>query len=245
MSQRGVGTDEPAVRVDNLRVVRGGRVVLAGLSLEVASGAVTGLLGPSGSGKTTLMRAVVGVQRIITGAVTVLGAPAGTAGLRRDVGYVTQSPAVYPDLTVSENLRYFAATTGAPRARVSDVLREVGLSARADQLTAQLSGGERARLSLATALLPHPRLLVLDEPTVGLDPVLRRDLWTLFHELAHAGATLLVSSHVMQEAQHCDTLLLLREGVLLFAGTPTQLQARTHSNDLDDAFLSIVEQQEG
>jgi ABC-2 type transport system ATP-binding protein len=234
---------ELAVQVDRLRVERGGRVVLEELSVEVACGTVTGLLGPSGSGKTTLMRAIVGVQRIVAGTVTVLGAPAGTAGLRREVGYVTQSPAVYPDLTVEENLRYFAATTGAPRSRVADVLRDVDLQARADQLAARLSGGELARLSLATALLAQPRLLVLDEPTVGLDPVLRRDLWALFHNLAAERATLLVSSHVMQEARHCDTLLLLREGVLLFAGTPAQLEAHTDSDDLDEAFLAIVEQE--
>ena len=236
---------ELAVQVDRLRVERDGRVVLEELSLEVACGTVTGLVGPSGSGKTTLMRAIVGVQRIVAGAVTVLGAPAGTARLRREVGYVTQSPAVYPDLTVEENLRYFAATTCAPSSRVADVLRDVDLTARANQLAARLSGGELARLSLATALLAQPRLLVLDEPTVGLDPVLRRDLWALFHNLAAEGATLLVSSHVMQEARHCDTLLLLLDGVLQFAGTPTQLEAHAHSADLDEAFLAIVEQQEG
>ena len=236
-------SDGLAVKVDGLRVVRGGRVVLGGLSLEIPRGMVTGLIGPSGSGKTTLMRSIVGVQRIVAGAVTVLGAPAGAAGLRRQVGYVTQSPAVYPDLTVDENLRYFAATTGAPRGRVADVLRDVDLQARADQLAGRLSGGELARLSLATALLARPRLLVLDEPTVGLDPVLRRDLWTLFHDLAAHGGTLLVSSHVMQEARHCDTLLLLREGVVVFAGTPAALERHAGTDDLDEAFLTIIEQE--
>ncbi len=236
-------SNHAALRAKGLRVVRGGRDVLAGLSCEVESGTVTGLLGPSGSGKTTLIRAIVGVQRNVAGSLAVLGAPAGSARLRRDVGYVTQSPAVYPDLTVEENLRYFAATTDAAPARVAEVLRDVDLSAHASRLAAHLSGGELARLSLATALLAQPRLLVLDEPTVGLDPVLRRDLWTLFHELARAGATLLVSSHVMQEARQCDSLLLLRAGLLLFAGTPAELQAQTGTNDLDAAFLTIVEQQ--
>ena len=234
-----------AIAVDQLVIDRLGTRVLPGISLSIPTAMITGLLGPSGSGKTTLLRAIMGVQIITSGSVTVLGLPAGHRDLRSTVGYVTQAPAVYLDLSVRENLRYFAAIAGAPVGRVDEVIEVVDLGELRDRRVDQLSGGQRSRVSLATALLGRPQLLVLDEPTVGLDPVLRRDLWALFHNLAAEGATLLVSSHVMQEAQHCDTLLLLREGVLLFAGTPTQLQARTHSDDLDEAFLSIVEQQEG
>jgi ABC-2 type transport system ATP-binding protein len=227
-----------AVRVDDLRVVRGGTVVLPGLSCEIESGTVTGLLGPSGSGKSTLIRAIVGVQRIAGGTVEVLGEPAGSKPLRSRVGYMTQAPSVYGDLTVGENLRFFARVLGVP---VGDVLEVVSMTEYADRVVGRLSGGQRARVSLATALLGEPDLLVLDEPTVGLDPVLRRDLWNLFHELADHGATLLVSSHVMDEADRCDALLLLREGRLLAQATPAELRQRTGADNLEDAFLRLVE----
>ncbi len=230
-----------AVVVDRLRVVRGGKVVLPELSCSVAQGSVTGLLGPSGSGKSTLIRAVVGVQKVAGGAVTVLGEPAGSRGLRSRVGYVTQAPSVYGDLTVRENLRFFARVLGAPSGSIERALDDVSLEAEADRVVARLSGGQRARVSLATALLGEPALLVLDEPTVGLDPLLRRDLWNLFHALADGGATLLVSSHVMDEAERCDSLLLLRDGVLLAAETPAELRARTGAQSLDEAFLRLVE----
>ena len=231
-----------AVRVDELRVVRGGRVVLPGISLSVATGSVTGLLGPSGSGKTTLMRAIVGVQVVESGRVEVLGEPAGSPSLRARVGYVTQAPSVYGDLTVRENLVYFAKVLRARAARVDVVLETVGLEDRAGQVVRTLSGGERARVSLATALLNEPDVLVLDEPTVGLDPVLRRDLWDTFHRLAEEGATLLVSSHVMDEADRCDDLLLLREGRIVAAEKPDELRRRTGAASLEDAFLRVVEQ---
>ncbi len=230
-----------AVAVRGLRVLRGGTLVLDGLSLEVESGLVTGLLGPSGSGKTTLMRSLVGVQRVAGGTITVLGEAAGTPGLRRRVGYVTQTPSVYADLTVRENLRYFARLLGAPRARVDEALAAVGLGRLAARVVGRLSGGEQARASLATALLGAPELLVLDEPTVGLDPVLRRDLWDTFHRLAAAGTTLLVSSHVMDEAERCHRLLLMREGRLLAAGTPAELREQTGADALDAVFLRLIE----
>jgi ABC-2 type transport system ATP-binding protein len=232
-----------AIAVDGLRVVRGGRTVLDGLSFDVRRGAVTGLLGPSGSGKTTVMRAIVGVQKIAGGGVEVLGHPAGSAPLRSRVGYVTQAPSVYADLTVAENLRYFAAVLGAPSSDVGRVVGEVGLEEYVDSLIASLSGGQRARVSLAAALLGTPELLVLDEPTVGLDPVLRRDLWRLFHELAAAGTTLLISSHVMDEAVRCDRLLLLRDGRLLADDAPTALLEQTGTADIEAAFLALVEGQ--
>ncbi len=232
---------DPAVAISQLRVVRGRLEVLAELSLTVDRGTVTGLLGPSGSGKTTLLRAIVGVQRVASGDVTVLGQPAGSAHLRSIVGYMTQAPSVYGDLTVTENLTFFARILGAATGRIAAVVADVDLGAHQDQLVRDLSGGERARVSLATALLNDPPLLVLDEPTVGLDPVLRRDLWALFHRLAAAGTTLLVSSHVMDEARHCDALLLLRDGQLLYHGPPAQLLADTGADDLNEAFLSLIE----
>ncbi|HEY8774003.1 MAG TPA: ABC transporter ATP-binding protein [Gaiellaceae bacterium] len=231
----------PAVAVEGLRVRRGGNLVLDGLSLEVRAGVVTGLLGPSGSGKSTLIRSIVGVQIVEGGTVTALGRPAGSPSLRSRVGYVTQAPSVYGDLTVRENLRYFGQILRVAAKRIGETIDEVDLRSQADQLVNRLSGGQRARVSLATALLNRPELLVLDEPTVGLDPVLRRDLWRLFHSLAEAGSTLLVSSHVMDEAQRCDALLLLREGGLLGSLTPDELRARTGEQDLEAAFLALAE----
>ena len=237
-----------AIEVDGLRVARGGAEVLHGISMSVPPGVVAGLLGPSGCGKTTLMRAIVGVQIVAGGTVIVLGLPAGDPALRsrvsrharERVGYVTQAPSVYGDLTVLENVRYFAAIVGADSARVAEVLDAVGLAGRERQLTASLSGGERARVSLASALLGRPELLVLDEPTVGLDPVLRADLWRMFHALAAEGTTLLISSHVMDEAAECDRLILMRDGSLLEETTPQLLRDRTGEQDLGRAFLAVI-----
>jgi ABC-2 type transport system ATP-binding protein len=230
-----------AIVVDRLRVVRGRRVALDNISLAIAGGVVTGLLGPSGSGKSTLIRAVVGVQRVESGQALVLDEPAGSPSLRRRVAYTTQEPSVYGDLTVRENLRYFARILGAPTSRVDEAVETVGLAPDADRVVDRLSGGQRARASLASALLGRPEVLVLDEPTVGLDPVLRRDLWTTFRELAAAGATVLVSSHVMDEAERCDDLVLLREGKLLASGPVADIRQRTGTDDLDEAFLRLIE----
>jgi ABC-2 type transport system ATP-binding protein len=223
-------------------VSRGGKLVLPGLSLDVRAGSVTGLLGPSGSGKTTLIRAIVGVQIVDGGDVQVLGEPAGSPALRRRVAYVTQTPSVYADLSVRENLSYFARVLDAPSESAEEAIATVGLDKRASQVVSTLSGGERARVSLAAALVGSPELLVLDEPTVGLDPVLRRDLWDLFHRLADGGATLLVSSHVMDEADRCDELVLLREGRVLAQTTPADIRSRTGARDLDEAFLRLIEE---
>jgi ABC-2 type transport system ATP-binding protein len=233
-----------AVAVKDLRVVRGGRVVLPGLSCEVDAGAVTGLLGPSGSGKSTLLRSIVGVQRVAGGEVEVLGEPAGSRRLRSRVGYMTQAPSVYGDLTVRENLRFFARVLGLPAAVIDRTIEDVALSDHADWIVGRLSGGQLTRVSLAAALLGSPDLLVLDEPTVGLDPVLRRDLWNFFHRLTGEGKTLLVSSHVMDEADRCDRLLLLREGRLLATGTSAELRTRTGAEQLDDAFLRLIDEAE-
>ena len=230
----------PAVAVRGLRVARGGREVLHGIDVAVPGGLVTALVGPSGCGKTTLMRAITGVQRIASGSVSVLERPAGAVDLRHRVGYMTQAPSVYEDLTVGENLRYFAAVAGAGAAAARAVLETVRMGALERQLVSTLSGGERARVSLAVALVGDPQVLVLDEPTVGLDPVLRAELWATFHALADAGRCVLVSTHVMDEARECDRLLLLRDGHLLADTTPGELLRRTGASDLSDAFLATV-----
>ena len=231
---------DAAVDVDNLRVIRGKRVALDNITVRIARGTITGLLGPSGCGKTTLMRSVVGTQIIEQGTVTVLGHPAGSAELRHRVGYVTQDPTIYDDLRVLDNVRYFAALTGVDAASADEAIATVGLDDHRTALCGNLSGGQRTRASLACALVSHPDLLVLDEPTVGLDPVLRVDLWEQFHRLAADGTTLLVSSHVMDEADHCGDLLLMREGHLLAHTTPTKLREDTGCQSLEEAFLSVI-----
>jgi ABC-2 type transport system ATP-binding protein len=228
------------VAVRDLVVVRGGKEVLPGISLDVTSG-VTGLLGPSGCGKTTLMRSLVGAQQVRSGTVEVLGEPAGSAALRTRIGYVTQAPSVYHDLTVAENLAFFARVLGVDRSSADEAIDVVGLGDQRQQVVGKLSGGQLSRASLAVALLGTPDLLVLDEPTVGLDPVLRRDLWELFHRLADAGAAVLVSSHVMDEAERCHRLLLMREGRIIADGSPDEIRARTGAADIEQAFLSLVE----
>jgi ABC-2 type transport system ATP-binding protein len=230
-----------AITIRGLTVRRGDKVVLPELDADIEAGRVTGLLGPSGSGKSTLMRAVVGVQIVEGGSVQVLGEPAGSPQLRSRVAYITQAPSVYADLTVHENLRYFARILDVPLQRVDEAIETVDLSVEQDRVVERLSGGERARVSLASALLGDPDVLVLDEPTVGLDPVLRRDLWSTFKRLADDGATLLVSSHVMDEADRCDELLLMRDGRILVHAAPADVLARTGARDLDGAFLRLVE----
>jgi ABC-2 type transport system ATP-binding protein len=230
------------IDIEDLTVRRGGRPVLRELSARLPAGEVIGLLGPSGSGKTTLIRSIVGVQKLAGGSVRVLGEPAGSPALRSRVAYVTQAPSVYADLTVRENLHYFARVLGAPTDRIGEALAAVDLQDAGDQLVSTLSGGQRSRASLACALLGRPELLVLDEPTVGLDPVLRRDLWDLFHRLAAGGATLLVSSHVMDEAARCDRLLLIREGGLVADTTPGELRDDTGEEEMESAFLHLLEE---
>lgn len=230
-----------AIEVRDLVVRRGGHLVLPGLSVDVPRGQVVGLLGPSGSGKSTLIRAIVGVQICLSGTVTVLGEPAGSTGLRHRVGYSTQAPSVYDDLSVRDNLGYFAAVTAAGRDAVERTIDLVDLRDHAGALARDLSGGQRSRVNLAAALVGSPEVLVLDEPTVGLDPVLRRSLWELFHRLADAGTTLLVSSHVMDEATRCDRLVLLRQGRILADATLPELLSMTGAPDAETAFLHLID----
>lgn len=235
---------EPAIDVHDLVVERGKQEVLHGVSTEIERGVVTGLLGPSGAGKTTLMRAIVGVQLVKSGKVTVLGRPAGSPELRRTMGYLTQSPSVYPDLTVRENVRYFASLYGLRAGEAERTIINVGLEDQAHQLVSTLSDGQHSRASLACALVGQPEVLVLDEPTVGQDPVLRDELWRRFRKLADDGAALLVSSHVMDEANRCDRLLLIRDGSIIADDTPAAVKETAGTDDLDEAFLRLVHRQE-
>jgi len=228
-----------AVTATDLRVTRGRKEILHGLDLNLAPGTIAGLLGPSGCGKTTLMRTIVGVQRY-RGQVEVLGHAPGAAAVRGRVGYVTQDQAVYTDLTARQNLRYFASLAGSRARDLDEVLDVVGLTALADRPVSTYSGGEAGRVSLACALVADPDLLVMDEPTVGLDPVTREELWTTFHALAQKGTTLLVSSHVMDEAFRCDRVLLMREGRLLASTTADDLLKSTGAETVDSAFLAVI-----
>jgi ABC-2 type transport system ATP-binding protein len=231
---------EPAIDINHLRVIRGKRPALHDFSVRIARGSITGLLGPSGCGKTTLMRCIVGTQIVTSGTVTVLGHPAGSAMLRRRVGYLPQDPALYNDLRIIDNVRYLASLYGFDSSAADTAIDRVGLTDHRTAFCGNLSGGQRTRASLACALVCQPDLLVLDEPTVGLDPVLRVDLWEEFTDLARGGTTLLVSSHVMDEADHCGDLLLMRDGQLVAHTTPTQLREDTGCTSLEDAFLSII-----
>jgi len=233
--------DEEAITARHVSVVREGTTALNDVSFMIPQGKITGLIGPSGSGKTTLMRGIIGSQLLTKGELTVLGQPAGSPELRSQIGYVTQAPAVYDDLTAAQNLQYFAAILGLDRkAETARVLQAVDLQRQAAQLVGTMSGGERARVSLAVALLGEPQLLVLDEPTVGLDPVLRQSLWKLFHELAVAGRSLLISSHVMDEAEQCPELLLLRDGAVLYHGPKEKLLSTSHTKSVQAAFLRLA-----
>jgi ABC-2 type transport system ATP-binding protein len=229
-----------AVGGTGLQVLKNKKPILGALDFSIQKGTLTGLVGPSGSGKTTLMRAIVGVQRLTKGELRVLGLQAGDARLRAQIGYVTQTPSVYGDLTVEQNLRYFATIARAGRLVVDQVIETVHLASQRSQIVDTLSGGQRARVSLAVALLGDPELLVLDEPTVGLDPVLREELWALFKDLADDGKTLLISSHVMDEAERCDQLILLRDGKLLWNDSKSALLKETSTTDVGSAFIAAV-----
>lgn len=232
--------ERSAIAARDLVVVRGDNEILHGLTFEVPRGSIVGLMGPSGCGKTTLMRTVVGVQRIERGELRVLGHSPSDAALRPKLGYVTQAVSVYRDLTVRDNTAYFAALQGFSKEDAARAIETVGLAEFADRAVENLSGGQASRASLACALVGRPELLVLDEPTVGLDPVTREEIWTHLRRLADRGATLLVSSHVMDEAARCDSVLLMRDGRLLAHLPPHDLLARTGEQTMDDAFLALI-----
>ena len=235
-----IASAQPAISIENLRIDRGGRTVIDTISLSVPAGIITGLLGPSGCGKTTMMRTLVGAQKITAGSAAVFDQPAGARSLRQRIGYVTQSPSIYPDLTTFENVRYFARLYGVDKDRAREVIDSVGLTNKKSELAGNLSGGQKGRVSLACALVCDPDLLILDEPTVGLDPVLRAELWDQFTALANRGKTLLISSHAMDEARHCAELILMRDGAILAHAAPHDIMRRTGCRDLESAFLSLV-----
>src|SRR6267378_5954358 len=232
-----------AVEATDVRKRFGPIEALAGLSLSVYEGEIYGLLGPNGSGKTTLIRGLAGLVRPDAGRLAVFGVAPRVAVSAGRVGYMTQAPALYAELTVDENLRFFAALEGVTdvERRIEESLRTVDLLDRRNSVVATLSGGMRTRISLASTLLHDPRLLLLDEPTVGVDPVLRRDFWSHFRGLAQKGVTILVSSHVMDEAARCDRLGLIRSGVVLAEGSANDLVARAGTKDLESAFVALAE----
>jgi ABC-2 type transport system ATP-binding protein len=234
-----------AIVAKHLGIERAGRQVLKNLSFQITPGTVTGLIGPSGSGKTTLMRGIVGLQKISSGALEVLGLSAGSAPLRDRIGYMAQSPSVYGDLSVRQNVAYFARILGYPRSEADRVIQLVDLNPQQEQTVDTLSGGQQARASLAIALLGRPALLVLDEPTVGLDPVLREDLWQLFRRLSSEGTTLIISSHVMEEASRCDQLLLVRDGRLIANDSIAAILQTTGTPNVEAAFLQLVTRKKG
>jgi ABC-2 type transport system ATP-binding protein len=227
-----------AVDVDNVVKSFGTMRALDGVTLRVKAGEIYGLLGPNGAGKTTLIRAIVGLIAPDSGTVTVLGSRMPNLDILGSVGYMTQGAALYPDISVEENLRFFAAISGAD-SNVDEVLKVVELDQRRKSVVATLSGGMRQRCSLACALVHRPRLLLLDEPTVGVDPQLRVQFWEHFREMAAAGTTILVSSHVMDEAERCQRLGLIRFGKLLGEGSPNEVRAAAGTNNLEEAFLKL------
>jgi ABC-2 type transport system ATP-binding protein len=232
-----------AVAASDVRKRFGQIEALAGLSLSVYEGEIYGLLGPNGSGKTTFIRCLAGLVRPDVGRLTVFGVAPRVAVSAGRVGYMTQAPALYAELTVDENLRFFASLQGVVDVdrRMEESLRTVDLLDRRRSVVGTLSGGMRTRISLASTLLHDPGLLLLDEPTVGVDPVLRRDFWAHFRGLAAKGVTILVSSHVMDEAARCDRLGLIRGGVVLAEGNADDLVARAGTRDLESAFLALAE----
>jgi ABC-2 type transport system ATP-binding protein len=236
-----------AVVVHDLSISYDGKLkALDKVSLNIPAGQITGLIGPSGSGKTTLIKAIVGRLKLPADKVTVLGLPAGTSHLRSSVAYMAQELAVYADLTVKQNLSYFAKVAGLDRAkaksRVEQVLVSVDLVDKQDAIVSDLSGGQMQRVSLGVAILGRPKLLVFDEPTVGLDPVLIESLWKLFRQLIKGGSTIIISSHSMGEARRCDDLVLMRAGNIIATGEPRELMKKTKTPSIEQAFLSLVKE---
>ncbi len=232
-------SDSYAVDVDRVTRRFGAFTALDGVTLQVRRGEIYGLLGPNGAGKTTLIRLIVGLLEAQSGTVTVLGRRMPDVGVLRKVGYMTQQAALYPAISVEENVRFFADINGAEDG-VREVLELVQLYERRGSVVATLSGGMRQRCSLACALVHRPELLLLDEPTVGVDPQLRVQFWEDFRRMAAAGTTIVVSSHVMDEAERCQRLGLIQFGRLLAEGTPSEIRAQAGKQNLEDAFLELA-----
>lgn len=236
---------EPAVKIKNLSIVLGGQIkALKHINLELPPGKITGFIGPSGAGKTTLIKCIVGRLEVSKGSVDIFGLPAGSPNLRSSVSYMTQELSVYTDLTVSENLGYFARMVGLSRTEtaktIKDLLQVIDMPDKANTLVSNLSGGQKQRVSLAIALIGAPKLMVLDEPTTGLDPALRENLWRLFYKIAAGGTTLIISSHSMDEAGRCEDLVLIREGEIIAHDEPKELLRKTDTGSVEQAFLKLV-----
>lgn len=231
--------EQYAVDVENVSKSFGAVTALDGVTLRVKRGEIYGLLGPNGAGKTTLIRLLVGLLEAHAGTVTVLGHRMPEVDVLRHVGYMTQQAALYPGLSVEENVRFFAAINGVEDG-VKEALEMVDLYERRSSEVSTLSGGMRQRCSLACALVHRPQLLLLDEPTVGVDPQLRVQFWEDFRRMADAGTTIIVSSHVMDEAERCQRLGLIQYGKMLAEGTPGEIRDIAGSTNLEDAFLKLA-----
>lgn len=230
-----------SIELRGIEVQRGGHPIITDLNLTVRSGEVFGLIGPSGSGKTTLIRGLLGLSPITNGSARVLDWSPGDASLRSRIGYMPQDAAIYPDLSARENLEFFAAIYRVDRQRIDDLLGMLDIEAIADRPVMTYSGGQRQRVALAAALIPKPEILLLDEPTVGLDPRLRVHLWETFRRLAHDGDTLVVSTHVMDEAEKCDRIAFMMDGQVVATGTPDELREQAGVSDLESAVLVLTD----
>ena len=228
------------IKFQDVSVRRAKTEALSSVNFEVSNGQIVGLLGPSGAGKSTIMRSIVGVQNGVTGSVEVLGEKSGSVDLATRVAYSTQQSSVFDDLSVTQNLLYTAAILGLDKKRVPQVISTVKLEGYEKAKVRDLSGGQKSRVSLAMALIGDPELLVLDEPTVGLDPVLRAELWGLFRKLANQGKTLLVSSHVMDEAERCDQIIFVRDGKVIAFDTLANILKNTKTKSAEEAFLVLA-----
>ena len=228
-----------AVDIEGVKKRFGELHALDGVNLRVRPGEIYGLLGPNGAGKTTLIRSIVGLVAPDAGTVTVLGRRMPDVDVLRNIGYMTQQAALYPGLSVEENVEFFAAINGA-EGGVDEALKMVELDQRRKSVVATLSGGMRQRCSLACALVHKPKLLLLYEPTVGVDPQLRVQFWEDFRKMAADGTTIVVSSHVMDEAERCQRLGLIQFGRLLAEGTPNEVRAQAGTNNLEEAFLRLA-----
>jgi ABC-2 type transport system ATP-binding protein len=232
---------ESIVSIQNVTKVFGKQTVLQEINLEIHKGEIFGLLGPSGAGKTTLVKQLIGLDLPTNGEVYLFGKKMPSLDLIQGVGYMSQSDALYTELSAKENLEFFATLYGLKgkgrKKRIDEVMEIVQLTEHLNKLVSQYSGGMKRRLSLAAALLHEPDLLILDEPTVGIDPVLRQSIWDSFYELKNKGKTLIVTTHVMDEAEKCDRLGLIRDGHLIAVGTPSELKFQTNAATIEEAFL--------
>ncbi|MUV37765.1 Sulfate/thiosulfate import ATP-binding protein CysA [Lentibacillus sp. JNUCC-1] len=231
----------PHVLLKNVQKSFKNETVLEDISLSIPEGQLFGLLGPSGSGKTTLVKVMIGLLEPTSGMVMIAGKKIPSLKVMKDIGYMAQADALYTDLTARQNLAFFAGVYGIPgkkrKARIREVAQIVDLESNLDKRLEQFSGGMLRRMSLAVALLNDPKLLILDEPTVGIDPVLRASIWKDLKALQEKGTTIIITTHVMDEAEKCDNLALLRDGYAIAQGSPSELKQKSHQSTLEEAFL--------